>query len=129
MKDGVLYRIKPVDKKSIELFYDVYKELPDGSTVGWSVKELYRWGQGFVEDEMDLPYIESKYVCVNPNIGDGCDLDDGCSIDFEYDDEIDQDERKLERGSIVDNVMVLVTSVSGVAVYCVDILAGEYDSI
>ena len=40
-----------------------------------------------------------------------------------------QDERKLERDRIVDNVMVLVTSVSGVAVYCVDILAGEYGSI
>ena len=97
-EEQILYRIKPVDKKSIELFYDVYKVLPDGSTVGWSVKELYRWGQGFVEDEMDLPYLESKYVCVNPNIGDGCELDDGISIDFEYDDEIDQDEREeIER--------------------------------
>jgi len=94
----ILYRIKPVDKKSIEQFYDVYKELPDGSVVGWSVKELYRWGQGFVEDEMDLPYLESKYVCVNPNIGDGCELDDGCSIDFEYDDELTEEEREeIER--------------------------------
>lgn len=97
-EEQILYRIKPVDKKSIELFYDVYKVLPDGSTVGWSVKELYRWGQGFVEDEMDLPYLESKYVCVNPNIGDGCELDDGCSIDFEYDDELTEEEREeIER--------------------------------
>ena len=59
MKDGVLYRIKPVDKKSIEITYDVYKEREDGSIVGWNVKELYRWGQGFVEDETDLPYLES----------------------------------------------------------------------
>lgn len=39
------------------------------------------------------------------------------------------DERKVDRDRIVDNVMVLVTSVSGVAVYCVDILAGEYDGV
>lgn len=98
MKDGVLYRIKPVDKKSIELFYDVYKVKPDGSTVGWSVTELYRWGQGFVEDEMDLPYIDSKYVCTHPSIGDGCEFDDGISIDFQYDDELTEEERKeIER--------------------------------
>ena len=95
METKVLYRIKPVDKKSIEQFYDVYKELPDGSVVGWSVKELYRWGQGFVESEDDLPYIDSKYITVDPTIGDGCELDDGISIDFEFDDDIDQDEREL----------------------------------
>ena len=39
-----------------------------------------------------------KYITVDPTIGDGCDLDDGISIDFEYDDEIDQDEREeIER--------------------------------
>ena len=95
MKAGVLYRIKPVDKKSIEITYDVYKEREDGSIVGWNVKELYRWGQGFVEDETDLPYLESTYVVTNPQIGDGAELDDGISIDFEYDDEIDQDEREF----------------------------------
>lgn len=95
MKDGVLYRIKPIDKKSIEIVYDVYKEREDGSIVGWNVTELYRWGQGFVEDESDLPYVETKYITVDPKIGDGCELDDTISIDFEYDDEIDQDEREL----------------------------------
>ena len=94
METKVLYRIKPVDKKSIEICYDVYKQREDGSTVGWSVTELYRWGQGFVEDKSDLPYIDSKYVVVNPMIGDGCELDDNISIDFEFDDEIDQDERE-----------------------------------
>jgi hypothetical protein len=94
----ILYRIKPVDKKSIELFYDVYKQKPDGSTVGWSVTERYRWGQGFVEEEFELPYLDSAYVCVNPNIGDGCEFEDGVSIDFEYDDELTQEERdEIER--------------------------------
>ena len=48
MENKVLYRIKPVDKKSIEIVYEAYKERPDGSIVGWSVKELYCWGQCIV---------------------------------------------------------------------------------
>lgn len=95
MTTHILYRIKPTDKKSIEAFYDVYKELPDGSIVGWSVKELYRWGQGFVETEDDLPYLESKYTIVDPTIGDGCELDDLCAVDFEFDDSF-TDEEKTE---------------------------------
>ncbi len=94
----ILYRIKPVDKKSIEIFYDVYKEKPDGSNVGWQVTELYRWGQGFVESEHELPYLESKTVTVSPNVGLGCDLDDNISIDFEFDDELSDEERQeIER--------------------------------
>lgn len=93
-----LYRIKPQDKKSIEQFYDVYRLLPDGGVVGWSVKELYRWGQGFVEDEEDLPYLDSQHVLVDPNVGDGCDLEDGISIDFDFEDDITQEEREeIER--------------------------------
>lgn len=93
--EQVLYRIRPVDKKSIEICYDVYKERPHGTIVGWSVTELYRWGQGFVESEDELPYLESKHISVDPTIGDGCELDDNISIDFVYDDEITQEERDL----------------------------------
>ena len=94
MSKEILYRIKPVDKKSIEIVYEAYKERPDGSTVGWSVKELYRWGQGFVETEDELPYLESTYIGIYPTIGDGCELDDNISIDFEFDDEITEEERQ-----------------------------------
>lgn len=94
----ILYRIRPKDKKSIELFYDVYRENPDGSIVGWSVTELYRWGQGFVEEEDYLPYSDSRYVIVDPNIGDGCELDDQISIDFAFDDELtDEEKKKIEK--------------------------------
>jgi len=92
--EQVLYRIKPTDKKSIEITYEAYKERPDGSFINWSVTELYRWGQGFVETEDELPYLEDRYVCVNPSVGDGCELDDGISIDFDFDDEITQEERE-----------------------------------
>ena len=94
METKVLYRIKPVDKKSIELLYDVYRENPDGTIVGWYVTELYRWGQAFVESEDELPYLESKTFTGSPNVGDGCDLEDTISVDFYFDDEIPDEEKQ-----------------------------------
>jgi hypothetical protein len=58
---AILYRIKPVDKKSIEAFYDVYSKDEQGNIRSWSVTEMYRWGQGFVETEDELPYSDDKY--------------------------------------------------------------------
>lgn len=39
------------------------------------------------------------------------------------------DECKVDRDRIVDNVIILATSVCRQTVYCVDILAGEYDGV
>jgi hypothetical protein len=91
----ILYRIKPQDKKSVEAFYDVYKTMPDGTIRGWSVTELYRWGQGFVESEDELPNSDDRYHCVDPTIGWGTELDDLCAVDFEFDDSF-TDEEKAE---------------------------------
>lgn len=91
-----IYRIKPQDKKSIEIVYDVYKELENGSVVGWNVRELYRWGQGFVETEDELPYLESKYAITDPNVGDGAELEDNISIEFEFDDELSEEREHIE---------------------------------
>jgi hypothetical protein len=91
-----LYRITPIDKKSIYAVYDVYKEGDDGSIRGFVVRELYRWGQGF--RELDEPvYAETKSIIVNPNLGWGCELDDGISIDFEFDGEwTDEEKQEVE---------------------------------
>ena len=94
MENEVLYRIRPVDKKSIEAYYDVYKELPEGGTKGFSITELYRWGQGFVESEEELPNIESKYCTVDPSLGDGCELDDLINVEFEFDDDFTDEEKQ-----------------------------------
>ena len=90
---AILYRIKPADKKSVEAFYDVYKKMPDGTIRGWSVTELYRWGQGFVEDESELPFSDDRYHCVDPTIGWGCELEDLCAVDFEFDDSFTEEEK------------------------------------
>ena len=90
---AILYRIKPVDKKSIEAFYDVYCKDEQGNIRGWSVTELYRWGQGFVENEDELPFKNDRYHSVDPTIGWGCELEDLCAVDFEFDDSFTEEEK------------------------------------
>jgi hypothetical protein len=92
---AILYRIKPLDKKSVEAFYDVCSKDSEGNTRGWTVTELYRWGQGFVESEDELPFSDDRYHTVDPTIGWGCELDDLCAVDFEFDDSF-TDEEKAE---------------------------------
>ena len=94
MENEVLYRIRPVDKKSIEAYYDVYKELPDGTTKGFSILELYRWGQGFVESEEELPNADSRSCSVDPALSDGCELDDLINVEFEFDDTFTDEEKQ-----------------------------------
>jgi hypothetical protein len=90
----ILYRIKPVDKKSVEAFYDVFSKDEQGNIRGWSVTELYRWGQGFVEDESELPFSDDRYHSVDPTIGWGCELEDLCAVDFEFDDSFTDEEKE-----------------------------------
>ena len=91
---AILYRIKPADKKSVETYYDVFSKDEQGNTRGWSVTELYRWGQGFVEDESELPFSDDRYHCVDPTIGWGCELEDLCAVDFEFDDSFTEEEKE-----------------------------------
>lgn len=89
-----LYRIAPVDKKSITAVYDVYKIDENNNTRGFVVRELYRWGQGF--RELDEPvYQEDKWIICDSRLGWGSELDDGIAIDFEFDDSF-TDEEKAE---------------------------------
>ena len=91
---AILYRIKPADKKSVEAYYDVFSKDEQGNIRGWSVTELYRWGQGFVEDESELPFSDDRYHSVDPTIGWGCELEDLCDVDFEFDDSFTDEEKE-----------------------------------
>jgi hypothetical protein len=91
---AILYRIKPSDKKSVEAYYDVYSKDEQGNVRGWSVTELYRWGQGFVEDESELPFSDDRYHSVDSTIGWGCELEDLCAVDFEFDDSFTDEEKE-----------------------------------
>lgn len=95
---AILYRIKPADKKSIEAYYDVYSKDAQGNIRSWSVTEMYRWGQGFVENEDELPYSNDREHTVDPSLGWGCELDDLCAIDFEFDDSFtDEEKQEIEQ--------------------------------
>lgn len=88
-----LYRITPVDKKSIYAVYDVYKTDEEGNTRGFVVRELYRWGQGF--RELDEPiHAEDTCIICSTQIGWGAELDDTISIDFEFDDDFTDEEKE-----------------------------------
>jgi hypothetical protein len=90
----ILYRIKPADKKSVEAYYDVFSKDEQDNIRSWSVTELYRWGQGFVEDIDELPFSDDRYHCVDPTIGWGCELEDLCAVDFEFDESFTEEEKE-----------------------------------
>jgi hypothetical protein len=99
-----LFRIKPLEKKSIEFFIDVYSKDSDGNIRGWSVTEVYRWGQGFRDFDDPVSEHETKHgVMCNPQIGWGCELEDLCAVHFEFDDSF-TDEEKAEIESRWDGV-------------------------
>lgn len=92
------YRIKPLEKKSIVYHIEMYRSNDDGSTSWFNIQDTYRWGQGFVDEDMDvnLPYkgdniAYCKTYCSAPL---GSDLDDSCACFFEFSDDISEDEQE-----------------------------------
>lgn len=81
-----LYRITPLEKKSIDYRIDVYEELPDGTVRGWNVVESYRWGVGYRELDNPVMTYETDLVRCDTRVGPGCDLSDGVATWFDYDD-------------------------------------------
>jgi hypothetical protein len=91
-----VYVIKPLHKKSIVYHVEMYRNNPDGS-VGWfTLDETYRWGQGFVESELDcnLPWDGDSIAYTRADCGWGCEFDDSCSIEIEFSDDISEEEQE-----------------------------------
>ena len=92
-----LYRITPLEKKSVEYYLDIFEEMPDGSIRGFAVTETWRWGQGFRELDNEVYEHELSSVSCSPQIGWGCELDDLISVYVEFDDEwTDEEKEKIE---------------------------------
>lgn len=90
-----LYRITPLEKKSVEFFIDVFERRPDGSTRGWEAHFYYRWGQGFrEEDNIPWVYEVEQGVHCDPSLGWGSELDDLCGVDVRFDDQFTQAEQE-----------------------------------
>ena len=88
-----LYRITPLEKKSVEFYCDVYSKDADDNVRGWSVTETWRWGQGFREMDNEVCDYEADHVSCDPQIGWGCELDDLCAVHFEFDDSFSEEEQ------------------------------------
>lgn len=87
-----LYRITPLEKKSVEYFVDVYETMPDGSIRGFDVTETWRWGQGWREE--DNPVMEGQdTIFCNPQEGWGCELDDLCAVYVNFSDGFTEEEK------------------------------------
>ena len=92
----MIYLIKPLEKKSIVYHVEMFRENADGSISWFNMDETFRWGQGFIDGDMDvnLPYADSKVAYAKPDIGWGCDFDDSISIDWEFSDDLSEEERE-----------------------------------
>ena len=99
-----VYVIKPLHKKSIVYHVEMYRNNPDGS-IGWfNIDETYRWGQGFVESELDcnLPWDGDPIAYARADCGWGCEFDDSCSIEIEFSDDISEEEQESIRQAYYD---------------------------
>jgi hypothetical protein len=100
-----LYRITPLEKKSVEYFVDVFERCPDGSIRGFDVTEIWRWGHGFREEDHPVYAVDTDVermhgVHCRPEVGWGCELDDLCAVYVNFSDGF-TDEEKAEIEAIL----------------------------
>lgn len=92
------YRITPLEKKSIYIVYEMFRENDDGSISWFNVEDHYRWGQGFIAEDMDcnLPYKEDNQAYCKPDEGEyeGCEFEDQHACWFEFSDDISEEEQE-----------------------------------
>lgn len=91
-----VYLIKPLEKKSIVWRIEMFRDNADGSTSWFNIEDTYRWGQGFVEADMDinLPYEGDVVAYAKNNCGWGSELDDSVSCLFEFSDDLSEEEKQ-----------------------------------
>lgn len=91
-----VYRITPLEKKSIVYHVEMFRENANGTISWFNIDETYRWGQGFIEEDMDcnLPYEGDKIAYCKPDVGWGCEFDDTISCWFEFSDDMDEMEKE-----------------------------------
>ena len=91
-----VYCIKPLEKKSISWRVEMYRKNEDGSISWFNMEELYRWGQGFIEEDLDcnLPWKGDNSAHCRTDAGWGCEFEDSISIDWEFSDDIPELEQQ-----------------------------------
>jgi hypothetical protein len=91
-----VYRITPLEKKSVVYHVEMFRQNADNSISWFNLDETWRWGQGFIEEDMDcnLPYEESEIAYCDPNAGWGAELDDSCACWWEFSEDITEEEQE-----------------------------------
>lgn len=99
-----VYLIKPLEKKSIVYHVEMFRENKDGSISWFNLDETYRWGQGFIEEDMDcnLPWDGDRVAYCKPDVGWGCEFDDSISIEFEFSEDLSEEEQEEIRQAYYD---------------------------
>ena len=90
-----VYLIKPLHKKSICWHIEMFRENADGTISWFNIDDHYRWGQGFVEADMDmnLPMEGDATAHAKTEFGWGAELDDQHACWFEFSDDIAKEEQ------------------------------------
>ena len=90
------YTITPLEKKSISIRYEMYRDNDDGTQSWFNIDDHYRWGQGFVEEDMDvnLPLEGDQQAHAKTDCGWGAELDDQHACWFEFSDDITEEEQE-----------------------------------
>ena len=91
-----VYVIKPLEKKSIVYHVEMFRSNPDDSISWFNIDETYRWGQGFVESDLDcnLPWEGDPVAYARTDCGWGCEFDDSVSVEWEFSDDISELEQQ-----------------------------------
>jgi len=96
-----VYVIKPLEKKSIVYHVEMYRHNENGTISWFNLDETFRWGQGFIEENLDcnLPYEDSNVVYAKSEPGWGCEFDDSINIELEFSEDITEEEQEAIRKS------------------------------
>ena len=91
-----VYLIKPLEKKSVVYHVEMFRENADGSISWFNIDETFRWGHGFIEEDMDcnLPWEGDPVAYTKTEPGWGCEFEDTISVYFEYSDDLTEEEKE-----------------------------------
>lgn len=91
-----VYLIKPLEKKSIQWVVEMYRRNNDDTVSWFTVRETYRWGQGFIEEDLDcnLPWQGDDIAYARTDCGWGSEFDDSVGIEWEFSDDITEQEQE-----------------------------------
>lgn len=92
------YRIQSLESKNTIVRYEMYRENPDGSISWFNLEDRYRWGSGFIAEDMEvnLPNddAQSAYCKMDEGEDEGCEFEDSVACVWEFSDDIAEEEQE-----------------------------------